>query len=76
MTAPILQVQNLTRRFGGLVAVNDVSFELDPGEIVGLIGPNGAGKTTLFNVLTGIYPPSAGQILLRGAPSGGVKPHT
>tara|TARA_R110001599_G_scaffold80906_15_gene218478 strand:- start:18109 stop:18867 length:759 start_codon:yes stop_codon:yes gene_type:complete len=75
MTAPILQVQNLTRRFGGLVAVDDVSFELDPGEIVGLIGPNGAGKTTLFNVLTGIYPPSAGQILLRGAPSGGLKPH-
>ena len=75
MTAPILQVQNLTRRFGGLVAVNDVSFDLYPGEIVGLIGPNGAGKTTLFNILTGIYPPSAGQILLKGAPSGGLKPH-
>lgn len=75
MSRPILEVQNLTRRFGGLVAVNDVSFAVNPGEIVGLIGPNGAGKTTLFNLLTGIYPPSGGTITLHGAPCGGLKPH-
>ncbi len=58
----ILQVSDLTRHFGGLAAVSDVSLHLDEGELVGLIGPNGAGKTTLFNLLTGVYPPSAGNI--------------
>jgi branched-chain amino acid transport system ATP-binding protein len=63
---PIIQTHKLTRRFGGLVAVNEVDFSLDPGEIRGLIGPNGSGKTTLINLITGVYEPSAGQILLAG----------
>lgn len=75
MTAPLLEVSGLTRRFGGLVAVNDVTFSAREGEIVGLLGPNGAGKTTLFNLLTGIYPPSSGEICLEGTSSVGLKPH-
>jgi branched-chain amino acid transport system ATP-binding protein len=63
---PILQARELTRRFGGLVAVNNVSFAVDRGEIFGLIGPNGAGKTTLFNLLTGLIQPSSGQMLYKG----------
>ena len=55
--ASILNVQKITRRFSGLVAVNDVSFSIQSGEIFGLIGPNGAGKTTLFNMITGLIPP-------------------
>jgi branched-chain amino acid transport system ATP-binding protein len=62
----ILRLAKVSRRFGGLVAVNDVSFELRSGEIVGLIGPNGAGKTTCFNLLTKFLKPSAGQILYKG----------
>ena len=54
----LLEVKNLTKNFGGLTAVGDVSMELNEGELVGLIGPNGAGKTTLFNLLTGVYEPS------------------
>lgn len=60
----VLTVDKLTRHFGGLTAVFEVSMHLDEGELVGLIGPNGAGKTTLFNLLTGVYPPSAGTIEL------------
>jgi branched-chain amino acid transport system ATP-binding protein len=71
----ILKVQQLTRRFGGLVAVNQVSFGVDEGEIFGLIGPNGAGKTTLFNLLTGLIPPTEGQMLFNGAPLGQRKPY-
>ena len=63
----MLQVEGLTRRFGGLIALSDVSFGIGRGEIYGLIGPNGAGKTTLFNVLTGIYPPDEGRVLFEGA---------
>jgi branched-chain amino acid transport system ATP-binding protein len=64
--AGILRVERLTKRFGGLVALSDVSFSINEGEIYGLIGPNGAGKTTLFNVLTGIYRQDEGQIHFQG----------
>ena len=60
----ILDARNVTMRFGGLVAVNDVSMEVREGEIVGLIGPNGAGKTTFFNCLTGMYKPTEGRVSL------------
>lgn len=63
---PLLRVQGVTQRFGGLVANNDISFDIDEGEIVGLIGPNGAGKTTLFSCLSGFYRPTAGQIHFAG----------
>lgn len=59
----ILQTKNLTKRFGGLVAVNDVDFSLHKGEVRGLIGPNGSGKTTLINLLTGVYEPTAGKVI-------------
>ena len=61
-TDPILAVEHLTMRFGGLLAVNDVSFIAERGDITGLIGPNGAGKTTVFNCVTGFYKPSQGRI--------------
>ena len=63
---PLLAVQNVTRRFGGIVAIDDVSLDVDQGQIVGLIGPNGAGKTTLFNVITRIYRPDAGSLEFAG----------
>ena len=62
----ILQVQDLTKRFGGLQALSDVTFDLSEGEILGLIGPNGAGKTTLFNVINGVYAPERGRVIFRG----------
>jgi branched-chain amino acid transport system ATP-binding protein len=64
---PILTVEHLSMRFGGLLAVNDVSFEAERGDITGLIGPNGAGKTTVFNCATGFYKPSQGRITMRQA---------
>jgi branched-chain amino acid transport system ATP-binding protein len=64
-TDPILTVEHLSMRFGGLLAVNDVSFRAERGDITGLIGPNGAGKTTVFNCVTGFYKPSQGRITLR-----------
>ncbi len=69
-----LEVQGATKRFGGLVAVNGVSLEVKVGEIFSVIGPNGAGKTTLFNLLTGIYPPDEGRILLFGKDITGLSP--
>ncbi len=75
MTAPLLETRNLTRRFGGLVAVNGVSLSVSAGEIVGLIGPNGAGKTTFFNLLVGLFPPSSGEVLFEGARISGRRPH-
>jgi branched-chain amino acid transport system ATP-binding protein len=68
---PILTVEHLTMRFGGLVAINDVSFHAERGDITGLIGPNGAGKTTVFNCVTGFYKPSEGRLALKQA--GGVE---
>jgi branched-chain amino acid transport system ATP-binding protein len=63
---PVLDIRGLTRRFGGITAVNDVSFELRPGEIVGLIGPNGAGKTTIFDLISGLLPLDGGRIMFKG----------
>lgn len=66
MSAPFFQVNGATKRFGGLVAVNEVSFSVERGEIVSIIGPNGAGKTTLFNLVTGQLAPTAGEIRFNG----------
>ncbi|MCC6210483.1 MAG: ABC transporter ATP-binding protein [Burkholderiales bacterium] len=66
MSAALLEVRGLSRRFAGLLAVDEVSFEVRRGELVGLIGPNGAGKTTLFNVIAGQMPPSAGEVRFAG----------
>jgi len=63
---PVLDVRGLSKRFGGVKAVNNVSLKVMPGEIVSLIGPNGAGKTTTFNLISGVLPPSEGQIVFRG----------
>jgi branched-chain amino acid transport system ATP-binding protein len=63
---PLLQLRNVTRRFGGVVALDDVSFDVAQGEIAGLIGPNGAGKTTAFNVITRLYAPDSGEIVFDG----------
>lgn len=71
----LLDVKNLTKNFGGLTAVGDVTMHLNEGELVGLIGPNGAGKTTLFNLLTGVYEPSEGSITLDGTLLNGKKPY-
>ncbi|HDQ40555.1 MAG TPA: ABC transporter ATP-binding protein [Desulfonatronum sp.] len=65
-TAPILRINELTKSFGGVMAVNDVTFDVAPGAIVGLIGPNGAGKTTVFNLITGNYRPDKGHIVFHG----------
>lgn len=71
----LLDVKNLTKSFGGLTAVGDVTMHLNEGELVGLIGPNGAGKTTLFNLLTGVYEPSEGSVTLDGTLLNGKKPY-
>jgi branched-chain amino acid transport system permease protein len=71
--APLLGVAGVTKRFGGLVAVNNVGFELKAGEILGLIGPNGAGKSTMFNLVTGVLKPDAGRIIFRGEDIAGMK---
>ncbi len=73
--APLLSVHEATRRFGGLFAVREVSFDLLPGEILGLIGPNGAGKTTLVNLVTGTIRPTGGTITFAGTVLNGMKPH-
>ena len=71
----ILSLRGLTKQFGGLTAVNDVSIEIAPQQIFGLIGPNGAGKTTIFNLITGILPPTGGSVLFCGEDITGKPPH-
>jgi len=71
----LLQVTELNKRFGGLHAVKDVSFDLQPGSITGVLGPNGAGKTTMFNLLTGFIRPDAGTVLFDGQSLAGLVPH-
>jgi len=63
---PVLEIKNITKRFGGLYAVNDLDFHVEESEILGLIGPNGAGKTTLFNLISGFLPPTSGHIFFNG----------
>lgn len=72
----MIEVRDITKRFGGVVAVNGVSFQVRPSSITGLIGPNGAGKTTLFNVIAGRFPPTSGQVLLDGQDITGLPPHS
>ncbi len=72
---PLLDARAVTKRFGGLTALSEVSLSIQRGQIVGLIGPNGAGKTTFFNCLTGLYHPTAGTVHLDGVPLTGLKPH-
>jgi branched-chain amino acid transport system ATP-binding protein len=73
--APVLELREATIRFGGLVAVNKVSFQLRQGDLFGLIGPNGAGKTTCFNLITGVYRPASGEVLFQGRRISGSPPH-
>jgi branched-chain amino acid transport system ATP-binding protein len=75
MTGALLSARNLTVRFGGVLAVNDVSFDVQRGEVFTLIGPNGAGKTTVFNLISRIYAPSSGSIAFEGQPLDEVAPH-
>jgi branched-chain amino acid transport system ATP-binding protein len=71
----ILQIQEVSKRFGGLQALSQVTFDLPEGQILGLIGPNGAGKTTLFNCINGVYSPEAGRVVFRGKEITGWKPY-
>ena len=72
----LLSIENLSKSFGGLMAVNEVSFDVEAGSIVGLIGPNGAGKTTVFNLITGNYQPNTGTVLFDGQNLVGLPTHT
>jgi branched-chain amino acid transport system ATP-binding protein len=72
----LLELRDVSKRFGGLQAVGHMSFTLEKGDILGLIGPNGAGKTTIFNLINGYYPPTGGTILFKGGRIDGLKPHT
>lgn len=74
MNAPVLSVRNIAKSFGGIRAVNDVSFDVHQGEILGLIGPNGSGKSTLFNCILGQLAPTAGHVEIKGRPVAGVRP--
>ena len=72
---PLLETKDLTMKFGGLTALDSVTFDIKRGEILGLIGPNGAGKTTCFNAITGVYRPTSGTVIFDGAPLGKIKRH-
>jgi branched-chain amino acid transport system ATP-binding protein len=75
-TAPLLEARHVTRRFGALLAVDDVSFTVAAGQVFGIAGPNGSGKSTLFNIMTGIpFAPSSGEVLLSGKPIQHLRPH-
>ncbi len=71
----VLEIKKISKNFGGIQALTDVSFSVEEGEILGLIGPNGAGKTTMFNMITAMYPPSSGDISFLGNPLSNLKPH-
>jgi branched-chain amino acid transport system ATP-binding protein len=71
----LIEVKGVSKQFGGLAALTDVSFVLNKGEILGLIGPNGAGKTTIFNVINGFYPPTKGEVFFKGQKVSNLKPH-
>ncbi len=75
MSVPLLAIDRVRKAFGGLVAVNDVSFEVAEGELLGLIGPNGSGKTTMLNLISGALSPTSGNILLSGQPIAGLAAH-
>ncbi len=72
---PLAEISDLTKHFGGLRAVDGLNFQIHEGEILGLIGPNGAGKTTVFNLISGVYTPSGGNIMYKGRVISGLKPH-
>ncbi|MGD8953206.1 MAG: ATP-binding cassette domain-containing protein, partial [Desulfobacterales bacterium] len=72
---PILEVREVTKTFGGIIALNRVSFDVGDGEILGIIGPNGSGKTTVVNCITGFVKASSGRILFRGRDITGMRPH-
>ena len=72
---PLLELRKLTKKFGGLTAVDGVDLAVEPGQIVGLIGPNGAGKSTIFNLICGAFPPTSGRVIFRGKDITGLKPH-
>jgi branched-chain amino acid transport system ATP-binding protein len=75
VTVPLLEAREVTKAFGGLVAVSRVSCRVEAGAITAIIGPNGAGKTTFFNCITGVAPATSGEILFEGRPVGGMRPH-
>lgn len=75
MSTPLLQLEQVTIRFGGLTAVSNLDFQVQEHDLVGLIGPNGAGKTTVFNLITGVYQPTEGKITFAGQPTAQRKPH-
>ena len=75
IAAPVLEIRNLSQHFGGLRAVSEFNVRLEAGAMIGLIGPNGAGKTTVFNLVSGFYQPTHGEILINGVNTAGMKPH-
>jgi branched-chain amino acid transport system ATP-binding protein len=72
---PLLRVEGLVKSFGGFQALSGIGFHVDAGEVLGLVGPNGSGKTTCINVVSGLYPPTAGRVILEGEDIGGLAPH-
>jgi ABC-type branched-subunit amino acid transport system ATPase component len=74
-TGTILDVRNVSKRFGGIQAVNDASLQIEPGKVTGVIGPNGSGKSTIFNIITGLERPDSGQIIYKGTNIAGKQPH-